>query len=350
MKVLWLPIFSMRSYETGQYSILKDGNFQLTLARAFASDFTSITIGIPNDASDAEELLKKYEYEIAGGKIAFVPFTYGENAVETRRAFWNANHTVLGVAATEFDLLITDITGYTGDLPMICNFNITKLPELERPYIDAFFETDLDSIERSLFTTVLNPRQREYILEVRPELISKVIVNTKCASEYFLPKHVVRMSENNRIIFWPFRISDKAYKWAEFCEAFEDLGMADDFEVIVTDPNDSLVNLPKWASKVKPTKDEYYLILAGKPIIVMLDDIDTVLHPGTIEFFHYGCPVIAFSADLIQNVNAIDNLSQIAPAAYYPVYNGTPDIDRFVYKRDELDQFYNETFANVNLF
>ncbi len=344
MKALFLSMFSMRRYTDGKYSVLKDGNFQLSIARAYASDFEEVRIALPHDACDIEETLEKFKVEIDSGKFVFIPFTYGVNAANTREVFWGTNWCAIWFAQKGCDVLITDITGYPGTLPVIYNFNITKLPELDRPYIDKFFETDLWSIEHSLFTTVLNPRQKEYIVEVRPDLADKVLVHTKCAHENLLPISGDVEELPSKMIFWPFRLSDKAYKWDEFKEAFES-SIYKGYTVVITDPNETSGDLPPYVVKIKPTKEEYYKILQSKPIVVMLDDIDTVLHPGTIEFFHYGCPVIAFNAALIGNKNSITDLNQLSMALSNVVYNRT-SMHSFVYSKDEVDSYLNERFIH----
>ena len=350
---LFIPIFSMRSYETGQYAVLKDGNFQLVMARAMASNFSFIHVAIPEDCSDEAELRELYQGRDLGHKsINFVKMKYGKNAVETREQFWklNAKEIYMWEMSKRFDIIVSDITGYKkhefGFQHVIYNFNITKLPELDRPYIDKFFETDLKSIEDSLFTTVINPRQREYILEVRPDLINKVIAHTKIAHERMLPKG---MAGNNpaKMIFWPFRISDKAYEWIQFLEAFEEQGLdKDGWIILATDPNDTLETDASFVMQIKPTKEEYYQILAARPIIVMLDDIDTVLHPGTIEFLHYKCPIITYKSKLIDNPNAIGNLNQLDTALDNLRYT-TIDASPFVYGLTEVDQYLNTTYIDV---
>lgn len=343
MNVLFAPIFSMRSYETGKYAILKDGNFQLTMARVLASDFDRVFVAVPEDSSDLDELTERFK---DSPQVYFIEMKYGANAVSTRDFFWIANADMMKNLEMNFDVLITDITGYSGTKPVVYNFNITKLPELDRPYIDRFFEQDLKSIERSLFTTVINPRQREYILEVRPDLINKVIVNTKCAHTDLLPKFDVPAADS-KMIFWPFRISDKAYKFAEFMEAFESQGLHEDgWHVVITDPNDTIAVTRGYISKIKPSKEQYYRILSTRPVIVMLDDIDTVLHPGTIEFFHYGCSVITFSSDLIQNTNTIPDLRWLRWALQDLKYNEL-DMSSFVYCTHEIDSLYNKAFIDV---
>lgn len=353
MNVLWIPIFSMRSYETGKYSILKDGNFQLTMARALASDFDHITMVLPDDASDYQTFLYQIR-NLTKGRFTALKLKYGANAVETREQFWDLNRKELTSRIDkhqQFDLIISDITGYNIEpfhpVPIIYNFNITKLPELNRPYIDKFFEADLKSIEQSLFTTVINPRQRDYIVEVRPDLADKVIAHTKVAHRDLLPEvpRERRFDFNENTIFWPFRISDKAYLFNEFITAFEQYGLDSHYNIIVTDPNDSLKDEKPYITKIKPSKEAYYEMLAGRPIVVMLDDIDTVLHPGTIEIFHYGCPMITFTSKLIYNANAIDDFVDL-PIALSNIERpvALPTQKDFVYQNGEVDQYYNKDF------
>lgn len=349
---LFIPMFSMRSYETGQYAVLKDGNFQLVMARALASDFRFVTVAIPEVCSDYLDLMALYKRKpITNKMISFVKMKYGKNAVETREQFWelNASDIKLWEMSLLHDLIISDITGYKkhefGFKNIIYNFNITKLPELNRPYIDKFFEQDLKSIEDSLFTTVINPRQREYILEVRPDLMPKIIAHTKVAHERLLPKGMAGTKPN--IIFWPFRISDKAYQFEQFLEAFEEQGLdKDGWIIVVTDPNDTLQTDAPFVMKVTPSKEQYYQVLSTRPVVVMLDDIDTVLHPGTIEFLYYKCPLITYNSKLIQNPNAIDNLSELSTALDNLVYTAI-DYKPFVYGLTEVDQYLNVTYIDV---
>jgi hypothetical protein len=354
MNVLWLPIFSMRSYDTGMYSILKDGNFQLTLSRILASDFDSITVAYPTDSSDFEEFEQRVADLANGRNIYFQPMHYGANAVETREKFWTLNYDFFySELILDYDLLITDITGYAGtmsyDIPFINNFNITKLPELDRPYIDKFFETDIKNIEAeaSLFTTVINPRQREYILQVAPHLKDKVVAYTKVAHYDLMPTgdHKTRVFDtafSMRTIFWPFRISDKAYKWDQFLEMFIENKLDKRYKIVITDPNDSYKGDHKFVKKVKMTKDEYYEYLLKKPIIVMLDEIDTVLHPGTIEFFFYGCNVITLLNELVGNEHQVESISQIPQKLNELGYNSPTNTRDFVYWPKEVSEHYNK--------
>lgn len=336
----------MRSYETGKYAVLKDGNFQLTLARILASDFDNITLTIPSECSDLDELLKRFDELNLTSRVVLLEAQYGKNAVETRRMFWNGNEAFCNKSIlVKYDLLVTDITGYSGPLPFINNFNITELPGLDRPYIDEFFEQDLDAIGRSLFTTVINPCQRDYIVELRPDLANKVIVNTRVAHPLLMPRSPVEPAPSGTI-FWPFRISDKAYKFEEFLEEFERAGLEYTHVVVITDPNDTYDLDKPYVRKVKPSKDEYYWWLSMRPTVVMLDDIDTVLHPGTVEFFFFGCPVVTFKNKLLDNHNTITCLSQLSAAVRNVSYRSV-ELANFVYTYGGLDPFYNKDFIRA---
>lgn len=348
MNVLWIPIFSMRSYETGKYAITKDGNFQLTLSRIAASDFDSITVAIPHEVSDMDMFTKMITKSLGDklDKVQFIGFNYGENAVETRDLFWAMNDSFFQYHMGMFDLVVTDITGFHTvnhrGIKFINNFNITKLPELNRPYIDRFFEMDLASIRAAEITTVINPRQREYILEVDPSLADKVIAYTKVASEHFLPKsekpsHFLPL----RSIFWPFRISDSAYKFDKFVEMFVEQKLDKRWKIVITDPNDSYKGDHKFVTKTKLSKDDYYSFLQSRPIVVMLDEIDTVLHPGTIEFFYYGCPVITLLNDLVGNKYQVESISDIPDMLSEVTYNAEIGIDNFVYSLNEVSKVYS---------
>lgn len=348
MNVLWIPIFSMRSYATGCYSLLKDGNFQLTLSRIAASDYDSITVLVPNRTSDLDELIARVRDAIpeVANRIKFVNACYGDNAVETRQVFWEVNQHFFKNFLHEFDLVVTDVTGFHKvnhrNVPFINNFNITKLPELNRKYIDMFFDLDLESIRAAKLTTVINPRQREYILEVDPSLKDKVVAYTKVASEHFLPRSESQHYLPLRSIFWPFRISDTAYQFDKFIEMFIENKLDKRWRIVITDPNDSYTADHKFVIKKKMEKSEYYAHLQSKPVVVMLDDIDTVLHPGTIEFFYYGCPVITLLNDLVGNKYQVEKLSDIPDMLNQIEYNSNTDISDFVYLKDEKSKIYTK--------
>lgn len=278
-----VPIFSMRSHETGEYAVLKDGNFQLHLHRARPGD----VIAVPRNATDIDQVIEMFP------EFHFAPLWYKENAYETRKHFWEENQFVVDSLIEYFDVvgLVTDITGYTGRYPVFFNFNVTKDPEVPRYYIDEFIKTDVASVNRSILTTVLNQCQKDVLVAHGAEDY-RIVVDQK----------VVRPSVLERIlgdlapikvdgIFHPFRISDKCYRFGQVVECAIESGEA----LYITDPNDSFdrSHYPEEAliRVFKPSKTEYYQILKSKPRIVYFEDPEKVFHPGLAEFIYFNADI-----------------------------------------------------------
>jgi hypothetical protein len=354
MNVLWIPIFSMRSHETGLYSILKDGNFQLALNRALASDFEDITITIPRNHGDGAETIELIHRlslkrrQLRGDKYAIhvKELWYGENAVDTRKRFWQQNNCTFGEIIKNFDLVITDVTGYcwSGVTPFVNNFNITKIEGLERPYIDEFFEQDVKSAKLALFTTVLNPAQKENLEAAGVPGRYVKVYQKACHESYYFEntmffKSIIKPHE----IFWPFRISDKAYRFEEFLEQFEAQGLHEYLGILITDPNDSYKLDKPYIRKIRPSKAEYYMILSQQPKVVMLDNIDLVLHPGTLEFFMFGCRTIVFRNSIVNSNYSIDSLDELSEVLDRDDQS-TVDLSSFCYRYFETSGMYCEEF------
>jgi hypothetical protein len=202
---------------------------------------------------------------------------------------------------------------------------------------------------------VINPRQAEYLVQMYPALKDKVIAYTKVSHEAMLPKFYEIALFNpfapkrsaNRDIFWPFRISDKAYKFEECMDALVKAGLHRRFKVTITDPNDTfkgeLAEKYPFVKKVKLSKAEYYEELQKQPVVIMLDEIDTVLHPGTIEFFHYNCKVITLLSDLLPHENQVETVDQVPQKLLSLVYNEKhTDITAFEYAYGEVSNLYNK--------
>lgn len=284
MTKLIVPIFSMRSYETGLYSVLKDGNFQLQLSRANVGD----VICVPFRSSDLEELQSFFPNH------TFVHARYGKNALETRESFWKSNTSVIDAIFEKMncDMIVTDITGYNGKYPVIFNFNITLDPENPREYIDKFIESDVDSVNRSIRTFVLNECQKDVLVDHGAEA-HKIVVSQKVVKpeiiDSYLGKDALEIPLGSGI-FHPFRISDKCYKFDDvYSYAQSKLRV-----IFCTDPNDTL-DIKKYpgAFLFRPTKRDYYRVLLGKPTIVYHENPEKVFHPGLAEFIYFNADIIS---------------------------------------------------------
>lgn len=283
MRKLIVPIFSMRSYETGLYSVLKDGNFQLHLSRAKAGD----VITIPTAIADYDELKSLFP------ELVYIQVPYMKNAYETRKSFWKCNREKISKIITflDCDLVVTDITGYFGKVPIIFNFNITADPDNPRPYIDEFLQADVASTILSQRTFVLNQCQKDVLVE-NGAPVDKIVVCQKVVNPAVIDRY---LSDNDEVIhigagtiFHPFRISDKCY---DFDAVVEKSMATKNGAVFVTDPNDTFdrSKYPERAviHNINLSKQDYYRVLIGQPKIVYNENPQKVFHPGLAELIYF---------------------------------------------------------------
>ncbi|ADG36044.1 conserved hypothetical phage protein [Acinetobacter phage Acj61] len=286
MRKLIVPIFSMRSYETGLYSVLKDGNFQLHLSRARAGD----VITIPTAIADYDELKELFP------EFVYIQVPYMTNAFETRRSFWNCNRDKIAKIITflDCDIVVTDITGYFGKIPIIFNFNITADPENPRAYIDGFLQTDVASVILSQRTFVLNQCQKDVLVEngapAEKIVVCQKVVSPEIIDRYLGDAEVIHIGD--RTIFHPFRISDKCYDFDAVVEKSMELKNG---AVFVTDPNDTFdrSKYPERAviHNIKLSKQDYYRVLIGQPKIIYNENPQKVFHPGLAELIYFDADI-----------------------------------------------------------
>ncbi|ADI96314.1 conserved hypothetical phage protein [Acinetobacter phage Ac42] len=282
---LIVPIFSMRSYETGLYSVLKDGNFQLHLHRASEDD----VICVPFDIADQAELISLFPNHV------FIQIKYGKNAEETRQNFWKWNSGVIEATMEDYNLttMVTDITGVVTDyVPFIYNCNICKDPELDRPYIDKYFETDVQTCHNAIKVFVLNESQKRSLVAAGVQA-DKIIVSQRVVKPSVIQRYLDSIKEPfvapKHDIFFPFRISDKCY-------AFEDVlqfGLDHHKRILITDPNDTYTGNHQHVVKQRLSKLEYYSVLSEVPTVVYNEDPEKVFHPGLGELIYFGADIIS---------------------------------------------------------
>lgn len=278
---LVVPIYSMRSHVDNKYYVMKDGNLQLHLARWKQGDF----LIVPTNTADLREL---YKYVPAKN---IYKITYFENAYETRKRFWAYNGGLIDALAGVIGAqqIITDITGYKGALPLVNNFNISWSPIMDRPYIDEFAEMDADSIRKARRTFVLNKEQITDMQSRFPDLVSSKF---KLCTEVVNPTLLDKMAEGDpitleplpnrpKVLFFPFRLSDKAYDWEGVQEMYYDN------TIYITDPNETYDGSNPNVVVIKPTKNEYYRILKGRPAMRYNENPQKVLHPGLGELLYF---------------------------------------------------------------
>lgn len=269
----------MRSYVTGEYSILKDGNWKLHINRM---DWDKDVLVVPDRCSDLHEFLNLNI--LSANQIIYAK--YGENAYETRKKFWRWN---LGLDKLGLDI-VTDMPRYYGEQKFYNNFNITKDPNNPRWYIDEFIEDDVSGVVQGERTYVLNQSQKDYLVELEPTIEDKIEVNQRVIRKEYFDKVGTEIPTDvpDFDIFFPFRLSDPAYKFEEVVEENPNS------IILITDPNDSYQQRPQHKNVVKYqcTKRQYYGIIDYyKPKIIYKEDPSKVFHPGLADFIYFACDI-----------------------------------------------------------
>lgn len=244
MKVLIIPQYSMRSYRTGTYSLLADGNLNIVLHHIFNDTKTNeYTICIPIDhvKEDLEILIKKIVPQFKCS-INFMEIPYGYNAEDNRTA---VPHFFNKFTFYSYSYVISYFENLQCNIPWILKMHMSKIEELGRPYADRYYGDFIQALKDPMLirADVLNYAQYNMVNRTNPAEVYKVNVNEQCLNiklynilgSLFTKASIVKQLDDvipKNAIFFPFRISDKAYDF----ERVKALGRP----VVVTDPNESL--------------------------------------------------------------------------------------------------------------
>lgn len=294
-KILLIPVYSMRSYETGKYNLMADGNMARVISRLASSDFESAMVLIPDaDRVTGIEDLKRLVNRVMPQKdIAFVYCpAYGSNAGETRgevkefMRFFFENRMVL----PDYDMLLIEpnsLTHYLINQDIISRLTsvfwcpVSETTGFTPDFIKPYGELD-KLIAENIPVAAATQSQVDF-------LGGMSFVDE---DKFYEPKYF-----DYKTIFFPFRLSDPCYHAEEFKKAVMNLKDKYNFKVLYTDPNESgLFDDRDIFVKVPTTKEIYLQILKSKPIIPYLENTDDVLHISLHEFIYYGCPLIMLSS------------------------------------------------------
>jgi hypothetical protein len=311
-KVLFIPIYSMRSYKTGKYKMLNDGNMARILSKIYSSNVKSAHVLIPEqyeieDFEDLNNFVERLKINVTFLQVK----CYGENANETRNTlrFINDKELNLLERCNNYDVIISEPNMTTYALmeskiksKLIYWCVASKTSEICPWFVEEFADMDY-KIAQNVKTAVLTKTQMFY-------LKGKSFVDTDFyKAELF----------DYKTIFFPFRLSDKSYKAKIFRKIIEELKSEgiNNFKVLFTDPNNSgIFEEDGTFVKVDSSKDVYLSILKSKPIIPYFEDSNNMLHISIFEFDYYGCKIIMYENDNIKPESAvfIKNDSEIKEA------------------------------------
>lgn len=295
--IVFVQQVSMRTYDTNEYQLLYDGNINLTLNRIYKLDRSyTVFITIPTKHNKSHLIqLKKFIADNIKCAVYFIPIEYGINADENRTVVpKNIESTlcVLGehrVFVSDFELIDADI--YT--------FATSKVDGMLRPYVDKWIDVQ-QKLTAPIF--VLNHNQTILLPNaiIQDKVMSEALLNAK--RDFYINAHnvsrdidvVLNAARNEQeIIFFPFRISDRAYKFAEILA----LAKIYNWKIIATDNNHSGKEDPHVYYVKTEYKQTFYMQLLSSDIpftILCFEDQFVASHQGIMELVYYASDKFKF--------------------------------------------------------
>lgn len=279
--VLFIPIYSMRNYETGFYNLANDGNMARIVSKLYELENCNIDLLIP---AKSENLDKAISILKGRTNIKIIKCNaYGKNAKETREEL----EKFIPYINENYDCIISEpniLTKYLvdNDYKVIywCVASITS--EICPWFVEDYIEIDKYIASKAITAVSLENQ----VLALKGNSYVESFYNP----EVF----------DYKTIFFPFRLSDKSYHFEELKKAIykiKSMGY-NNFKVLYTDPNNSYYEkLDDVFVKVSPDKDIYLSILKSRPIVPYLEDPDNMIHISTYELFYYNCKVISLNTN-----------------------------------------------------
>lgn len=323
--VLFVPIYSARSYETGFYNLALDGNMARIVSKVITSKPSKAFIMIPKSNVGLGVIIGQLIKTNSFTNVEFIECDcYGQNAYETR---------------TNADKFINFINAKFGDGNA---YGVDVVVLEPNALADRYHELKLSLKTKLIYWCVASVTSKgtpwfvEQFTEVDKRIAGKM--QTECVVSSQM-EALEGMSYCDRagfynasafdykIIFFPFRLTDKSYHAEEFREAINALPKEcrDKIRVLYTDVNDSgIFKEDDVFVKVPSQKEVYIGILKGKPIIPYLENSDIITHININEFMYYGCEVIMFWTNiyaLCDNVYMIDKMEDLQKCLEWRIKN-----------------------------
>lgn len=298
----------MRSYKTGAYSLLADGNLNIVLHHIYNSSKTNhYTITIP-DKHVHEDLVILQDIILPMFKceIELLPIHYGVNADDNRTVVPDT----IEINFLEYANVVSYFENLRPGIPWVLKMHMSKIEELDRPYADKHYDTFIEALYDThlIQADVLNYAQYEQVYRTNPLISYKVNVNEQCLNKKLYAK-LFRKFTNYKMadkldavipygsVFFPFRISDTAYDF----ERVKTLGAP----IVVTDPNESLDDYD--CEVIKLTGNMKELLFSMMALMQHRKDIKVVLYEDCELAVHQLIVELAYMLpDSIVGVNTED--------------------------------------------
>jgi len=317
--VLFVPIFSARSYETGIYNLALDGNMARIVSMILMGKPDKATVLIPRNISNLDVISR----QLKGMNVNFIRCdAYGENAYATRMnglAFADFMNNKFG--PDDFDVLVLEpntllLSDYlfTFRFAKIIYWCVASVTSKGTPWFTEKF-VDMDKKIANMFPT-------ECVLQTQVEALGGL--------SYADEKGFYDEGQfDYDTIFFPFRLTDQNYHAEDVKNAVQKLKKMcyNNFRVLYTDVNDSgrFYEDPDTFIKVPSQKEVYIGILKSKPIIPYLEDTDVLTHINIHEMIYYGCRLIMFENETYKgydNVTFIKDIQELPEELKRRIENG----------------------------
>lgn len=282
--ILMIPIFSMRSYETGIYNLNADGNMARILSFLFTAEYKSAVVLVPENCIGLDRVRRELSKRYIDNVYFYPTNAYGENAKQTRDEIDKFAELVSNnIESGIYDKVISEpnyLTYYLANrFPnKLIYWCVASVTDRGTPWFVKDYTTIDKKIARMVPTCCATESQ------VR-ELGGQSFVG-----EFYEPEQF-----DFKVIFFPFRLTDENYKAKEFAEFINKLYSqgVHNFKVFYTDINDSgIFDNKEPFNKVSSNKVSYISVLKGKPIIPYFDDSEVLMHISYKEFEYYGCKIV----------------------------------------------------------
>lgn len=331
--ILFIQLYSMRSYQDNTYNPLSDGNFNHTLhelynlLHVYKVSVNLVTITIPNNVL-VEAYMKvtrilNYIFRGTGATYNIIPLKYGTNVAGTRmlapQIFSKYMHDK--ALSKMYDDVVCDFELVQFDdknLNIIYRFNVI-------PDIDSMRNAQLYVVNANYPVSVFNEWQLEfYQKELRT--IGNAFMSTKWFNRDLvyaiaeLCETIPTVKDSNPFLFIPFRLSDASYHIDECIREWKkEFG---DMPIVVTDPNDSADEHLKNDKVILMPMDKIHLYKfcmanESKMHIKYKCNPIVTLHQSFLEFMvlcpeAVECPTVwkeyTFETYIIDETNGNDNI------------------------------------------
>lgn len=360
-KVLYVPILSMRDYESSKYDLSSDGN-----VNRFISNFLSVpkeiqyhcTIILPAENQISKEgliLLNNFKRQSEGRISLIYMDKYPSGGAQVLRSLSGAS-VLLNFIRPDIISGVYDLIIYEGNVlgslieALKVTYNsfktiywcpVSATTEINPSFLKEYKETDLFLSLHTDYLWVASNNQYDYFKDYLEKRDFKKSYNLSIISNLINPALDIFMfetdyriivetdkiiSEGYKIVYLPFRLTDEGYHLKTIINDIKNLSKAFGIKIAILygDPNNSQIlddeKDTEFLILVKiPTKrNTYYTMLSQVDCIVpYLEDTKNILHATINELIYYQTKTIFYKNEyLATNMPQINSISEFQMALY----------------------------------